>query len=145
MHENSPFRLYLAHKMIREVPTDPQTDVPPTKYVGSAICVRHVSVSGALQFAVLHAVSCVLHRPASRVIHCSELSSLFSYVGLATHFLLCQRNKSHYWDQGWPETDSKDRITLSPARVSLGGLEAQKEYQRDSFSLTHRMCGNKRQ
>ncbi len=42
-------------------------------YVESAICVRHVSVSGALQFAVFHAVCCVLHRPASRVIHCSEL------------------------------------------------------------------------
>jgi hypothetical protein len=39
----------------------------------AAICVRHVSVSGALQFAVFHAVSSVLHRNASQVIHCSEL------------------------------------------------------------------------
>ena len=39
----------------------------------AAICVRHVSVSEALQFAVFHAVSSVLHRNASQVIHCSEL------------------------------------------------------------------------
>ena len=44
-----------------------------TQNVEGAICVRHISVSGALQFAVLHAVCCVLHRPASQVIHCSEL------------------------------------------------------------------------
>ena len=53
--------------------TDPQAGVPPTSTAESAICVRHISVSGALQFAVFHAVCCVLHRPASQVIHCSEL------------------------------------------------------------------------
>lgn len=44
------------------------------KSAEGAICVRHVSVSGALQFAVFHAICRVLHRPASRVIHCPELS-----------------------------------------------------------------------
>ena len=46
----------------------------------SAICVRHISVSGALQFAVFHAVGCVFHRPTSRVIHCSEL-----FLSFLTH------------------------------------------------------------
>lgn len=37
------------------------------------MCVRNVDVQCVLQFTLLHAVGCVLHRPTSRVIHRSEL------------------------------------------------------------------------
>ncbi len=67
--ERNPF----SYEQVCCISTDPRTDVAPTMNVGAAICVRHVSVSGALQFAVFHAVSSVLHRNASQVIHCSEL------------------------------------------------------------------------
>lgn len=37
------------------------------------MCVRNVDVQCVLQFTLLLAVGCVLHRPTSRVIHRSEL------------------------------------------------------------------------
>ncbi|GFY58677.1 uncharacterized protein TNIN_153281 [Trichonephila inaurata madagascariensis] len=41
---------------------------------GAAMCVRIISDLSVLQFTPNLAAGCVLHRPASRVIHCSELS-----------------------------------------------------------------------
>ena len=78
-------RFFLSHEQVCYRITDPRTDVALTINDRAAICVRHVSVSGALQFAVFHAVSSVLHRNASQVIHCSEL-----YVN--NFFLLFTRN-----------------------------------------------------
>ena len=49
--------------------------VPPT-----AICVRDVDVQCVLQFTLIHAASCALHRRASRVIHRIELYS-FCFEG----------------------------------------------------------------
>jgi hypothetical protein len=55
--------------------TDPQPDVAPRE-PGAAMCVRNVDVQCVLQFTLIHAVGCVLHRPTSRVIHRLELSDL---------------------------------------------------------------------
>lgn len=40
----------------------------------AAMCVRKISAQCVLQFTPSLAAGCVLHRPVSRVIHCSELS-----------------------------------------------------------------------
>ena len=51
--------------------TDPETGVAPAK-TGAAICVQNVDVQCVLQFTLIHAAGCVLHRHTSRVIHRSE-------------------------------------------------------------------------
>ena len=93
------------------------------KNVESAMCVRHVSVSGALQFAVFRAVCCVLHRPASRVIHCSELQKI-------QHFFLSITHKT---------VPQKKRIPCLGPEGPLsnpGDLNSRSHYRRDSS--THR-------
>lgn len=52
--------------------TDPQTDKATSKPV-AAMCVRKSSVRRVLQFTPFIGASSVLHRPASRVIHCLQL------------------------------------------------------------------------
>lgn len=44
----------------------------------AAMCVRKISAQCVLQFTPSLAAGCVLHRPVSRVIHCSELCFFFS-------------------------------------------------------------------
>ena len=51
-----------------ELTDDPQTGVDPG-WPGSAMCVRDVDVQCALQFTLLLAAGCALHRRTSRVIH----------------------------------------------------------------------------
>lgn len=46
----------------------------------AAMCVRKISAQCVLQFTPSLAAGCVLHRPVSRVIHCSELSFVFLRV-----------------------------------------------------------------
>ena len=53
--------------------TDPETGVAPGN-TGAAICVQNVDVQCVLQFTLIHAAGCVLHRHTSRVIHRLELS-----------------------------------------------------------------------
>jgi len=48
------------------------------------MCVRNVDVQCVLQFTLLLAVGCVLHRPTSRVIHRSELSFCLRQLGNET-------------------------------------------------------------
>lgn len=45
----------------------------------AAMCVRKISAQCVLQFTPSLAAGCVLHRPVSRVIHCSELYSVFFF------------------------------------------------------------------
>ena len=53
--------------------TDPETGVAPGE-TGAAICVQNVDVQCVLQFTLIHAAGCVLHRHTSRVIHRLEFS-----------------------------------------------------------------------
>ena len=50
---------------------DPQPDMAAGE-PAAAICVQDVDVQGVLQFTLIHAVGCALHRRTSRVIHCLE-------------------------------------------------------------------------
>lgn len=54
--------------------------------------------SCVLQFTRLHAVSCVLHRPTSRVIHHSRLIFLFIFLFKCFYTLtfFCLRSLKHY-------------------------------------------------
>ncbi len=52
--------------------TDPRSDVVPG-IPETAICVRDVDVQCVLQFTLINAASCALHRRTSRVIHRLEL------------------------------------------------------------------------
>jgi hypothetical protein len=48
------------------------------------MCVRKISAQCVLQFTPSLAAGCVLHRPVSRVIHCSELYSDFKFrIGIS--------------------------------------------------------------
>lgn len=54
---------------------------------GTAMCVRKISAQCVLQFTPSLAAGCVLHRPVSRVIHCSELSfGFFLARGISAPF-----------------------------------------------------------
>ncbi|GFQ66892.1 uncharacterized protein TNCT_32721 [Trichonephila clavata] len=50
---------------------------------GAAMCVRIISDLSVLQFTPNLAAGCVLHRPASRVIHCSELYDATIFIASA--------------------------------------------------------------
>ena len=50
---------------------DPQPDMA-ARQLAAAMCVQDVDVQGVLQFTLIHAVGCALHRRTSRVIHCLE-------------------------------------------------------------------------
>ena len=64
--------------------TDPQTDVARAARARAAMCVRSVDDQGVLQFTLILAAGCVLHRRTSRVIHRQELSQ---FVGNWLAFL----------------------------------------------------------
>ena len=73
--------------------------------VEGAICVRHVSVSGALQFTVFHAVCCVLHRPVSQVIHFSELfSRIINQTNQLSHFI-AMKTHPNFFGTSWTESE----------------------------------------
>ena len=55
-----------------EVKTDPETDVASGE-ADAAMCVQDINVQCVLQFTLIHAASCALHRRTSRVIHHLEL------------------------------------------------------------------------
>ena len=57
----------------RSLSADPRTDVAPG-IPEAAICVQDVDVQCVLQFTLIHAAGCALHRRTSRVIHRIELS-----------------------------------------------------------------------
>ena len=57
----------------RRISADPRTDVAPG-IPEAAICVQDVDVQCVLQFTLIHAAGCALHRRTSRVIHRLELS-----------------------------------------------------------------------
>lgn len=57
----------------------------------AAMCVRKISAQCVLQFTPSLAAGCVLHRPVSRVIHCSELS--FFICGSGFLPLPCVRDR----------------------------------------------------
>jgi hypothetical protein len=52
--------------------TDPETGVA-SGLPEAAICVQDIDVQCVLQFTLIHAAGCALHRHASRVIHRLEL------------------------------------------------------------------------
>lgn len=52
----------------------------PRERPRAAMCVRNVDDQGVLQFTLIHAVGCVLHRRGSRAIHRLQLFSSFKLV-----------------------------------------------------------------
>ena len=47
------------------------------------MCVQDIDVQCVLQFTLLHAAGCALHRHTSRVIHRLELYQIYTFVGSA--------------------------------------------------------------
>lgn len=86
------------------------------------MCVRKISAQCVLQFTPSLAAGCVLHRPVSRVIHCSELFIFFS-VGSGFLPLLCVRDKSE--ERSPPPGERLEEIrvrgSLPSARSPDGG------------------------
>ena len=60
-----------AHVNLIELIVDPQANVAPG-IPEAAICVQVIAAQYILQFAIVIALCCALHRFASRVIHRSE-------------------------------------------------------------------------
>ena len=52
----------------------------PGRRPEAAMCVQGVDVQCVLQFTLIHAAGCALHRRASRVIHCPKLFLILSLV-----------------------------------------------------------------
>ena len=56
------------------------------------MCVQDVDVQCVLQFTLIHAAGCALHRRASRVIHCPKLfKAFFARLRMVKHNSLWQR------------------------------------------------------
>src|SRR6202034_1335251 len=66
------------------IPTLRQTK--PRERPEAAICVRKSSARRVLHFTPLNAASCVLHRPANRVIHRLQLYKIFIYIHIESYF-----------------------------------------------------------
>lgn len=79
------------------IPTLRQTK--PRERPEAAICVRKSSARRVLQFTPLNAASCVLHRPANRVIH--RLQSFFShfclFIALFSMSVIAHTNAHFKW------------------------------------------------
>lgn len=71
------------------LPTDPETGVA-SGCPEAAICVQDVDVQCVLQFTLIHAAGCALHRHTSRVIHRLEFSLLQRRIHV-TLLLLAER------------------------------------------------------
>lgn len=70
-----------GNKFLDRSPTDPETGVAPGR-PGAAMCVQDIDVQCVLQFTLIHAAGCALHRLASRVIHRSEFCfRTFNHTG----------------------------------------------------------------
>ncbi len=76
----------------------------------AAMCVQGVDVQCVLQFTLIHAASCALHRRASRVIHCPKL---FSCLSLETAIVSKRIGKK----EGQKESDGKESGPRSGARL----------------------------
>ena len=59
--------------------TDPETGVA-SGLPEAAMCVQDIDAQCVLQFTLIHAAGCALHRLASRVIHRLELYSCFTFA-----------------------------------------------------------------
>ena len=59
----------------------------------AAICVQSVDVQCVLQFTLIHAAGCVLHRRTSRVIHRLKLFLFFFFVSKRSRVLLRPRKR----------------------------------------------------
>jgi hypothetical protein len=70
----------VATRSLKRTCADPQTGVAPREDAGAAMCVRSVDDQCVLQFTLVHAAGCVLHRRTSRVIHRRELFSYFDFA-----------------------------------------------------------------
>ena len=60
----------------------------------AAICVQGVDVQCVLQFTLIHAASCALHRRTSQVIHRSKLFSTFVFAFPSANTVLSQQRAS---------------------------------------------------
>ena len=70
-YKRTPVSLYFHN-------VDPQANVAPG-IPEAAICVQVIAAQYILQFAIVIALCCALHRSASRVIHRSECFYKFNY------------------------------------------------------------------
>jgi hypothetical protein len=84
----------------------------PRERPEAAICVRKSSARRVLHFTPLIAASCVLHRPANRVIHRLQLYCIFSFLSEFSFKAQLQVNKV---DKHWGIT----RTCLTTRQVSV--------------------------
>ena len=106
----------------------------------AAMCVRKISAQCVLQFTPSLAAGCVLHRPVSRVIHCSELFFFF-----ADFRPFCMRSRG-YRDPPFPEKlrgehfcpdgRSASRRTRVLEKLTAGTWEPRRRKVRLLFSRT---------
>ena len=80
----------------------------PRDLPGAAICVQDVDVQCVLQFTLIHAAGCALHRHTSRVIHRLELSVTATRQQRFRFLLLTQSKQEQYEEEGSP------RPSISP-------------------------------
>lgn len=73
---------------------DPQPDMAARK-PAAAICVQDVDVQCVLQFTLIHAVGCALHRPTSQVIHCLEQLHMYMLAHAHDRFASVEKANFH--------------------------------------------------
>jgi hypothetical protein len=82
--------------------TDPETGVA-SGIPEAAICVQDIDVQCVLQFTLIHAAGCALHRHTSRVIHRLELSNVFTFQekegGASSYRSRAQRRRRRHQEQ----------------------------------------------
>ena len=81
----------------------------------AAMCVQGVDVQCVLQFTLIHAASCALHRRASRVIHCPKLFFVF----LLSREWNTQKNKIGKRNR-WEKVRGPARLPACPAGRACG-------------------------
>lgn len=90
--------------------TDPETGVA-SRMPEAAICVQDVDVQCVLQFTLLHAAGCALHRHTSRVIHRLELYFRFAAVKAASTRI----NNSRCFSEPFNDSILFDQLSLPPS------------------------------
>ena len=85
------------------------------------MCVRNVDDQGVLQFTLIHAVGCVLHRRGSRAIHRLQLFLSFQLVSRAGERREASTDPSLEWSGKEEKRKKKKREESRRSRASTKG------------------------
>lgn len=94
-----------------ELIVDPQANVAPG-IPEAAICVQVIAAQYILQFAIVIALCCALHRFASRVIHRSEWLFKFYYFEILQYNII--ENILQKYNSYWGDNVSVDKVLSAP-------------------------------